>query len=200
MWTIFGVSNLIFDIIDTIYSNRGEIKQIVINLPLEDNFAELLEYNIIEVKDYENSIGANIFGFTDPNKEAFLNALPPNTRFLNLYHERAYLPLSSELDSGNYLAAGAVIGTKVVMKNHNFVNRNASIGHHTQVGSFNHFGPGSIICGQCKIGSKNFFGAGSIVKDRIKIGDNITIGAGAVVTKDLLESGVYVGIPARLLQ
>ncbi len=49
----------------------------------------------------------------------------------------------------------------------------------------------------CNIGSKNFFGAGSIIKDKITIGDNITIGAGSVVTKDTLNPGVYVGMPAR---
>lgn len=34
----------------------------------------------------------------------------------------------------------------------------------------------------------------------IKIVDNVVIGAGAVVTKDILESGVYIGNPARKLR
>lgn len=34
----------------------------------------------------------------------------------------------------------------------------------------------------------------------VKIVDNVVIGAGAVVTKNILESGVYVGNPARKLR
>ena len=42
-----------------------------------------------------------------------------------------------------------------------------------------------------------FCGAGSTVIDHISICDNVMIGAGAVVVKDIMESGTYVGIPAR---
>jgi len=34
----------------------------------------------------------------------------------------------------------------------------------------------------------------------VKIVDNVVIGAGSVVTKDILESGVYAGNPARLIR
>jgi len=34
----------------------------------------------------------------------------------------------------------------------------------------------------------------------VKICDQVVIGAGAVVTKDITQSGIYVGNPARLLR
>jgi acetyltransferase-like isoleucine patch superfamily enzyme len=34
----------------------------------------------------------------------------------------------------------------------------------------------------------------------VMICDNVVIGAGAVVTKNITESGIYVGNPARLLR
>lgn len=34
----------------------------------------------------------------------------------------------------------------------------------------------------------------------VKIADNVVVGAGAVVTKDLLESGIYAGNPARKIR
>jgi acetyltransferase-like isoleucine patch superfamily enzyme len=34
----------------------------------------------------------------------------------------------------------------------------------------------------------------------VKICDNVVIGAGAVVTKDIVESGTYIGSPARKLR
>lgn len=198
-WTIFGVSDLTLEIIDAIYHNSDILQQIVINVPLKETSAKDLErYKIITIDDYRYNYELNIFGFTDPNKEAFLDKLPGLT-FSNVVHHKAHYDESSafSLGRGNYLAPGVVLGAKISLDSHNFLNRNSSIGHHTEVDSCNHFGPGSIICGRCKIGSKNFFGAGSIVKDRITIGNNITIGAGAVVVSDILEAGVYVGIPAK---
>jgi len=39
--------------------------------------------------------------------------------------------------------------------------------------------------------------AGAKIIGQIKIKDNVVIGANAVVTKDILKSGTYAGIPAR---
>lgn len=36
-----------------------------------------------------------------------------------------------------------------------------------------------------------------VIKNNITIGEKITVGVGAAVVKDLKNSGVYVGIPAR---
>ncbi len=196
-WTIFGVSDLILEIIDAIRLNQDIVKQIVINRPLkETSVVDLEPHNIVQLKDYKFNYESNIFGFTDPNKEAFLEVLP-SLRFSSVIHPKAHYDSTALICEGNYLAPGVVVGAKVILGNHNFLNRNSSIGHHTRVGTCNHFGPGSIVCGRCEIGSKNFLGAGCIVKDKIKIANGVTIGAGAVVVEDILESGVYVGIPAK---
>jgi sugar O-acyltransferase (sialic acid O-acetyltransferase NeuD family) len=197
-WTILGTSDLMLEMIDAIYDNGDELHQIVINMPIpEKSILDFKEYNnIIKIEDYQPNFELNIFGFTNCNKDAFLKVLPVLV-FANLIHPVSYHASTAHFGWGNYIAAGAVIGAKVSLKCHNIVNRNASIGHHTEVDSFNNFGPGSVICGRCKIGCKNFFGAGSIVKDQIRIGNNVTIGAGAVVVNDILESGTYVGIPAK---
>jgi len=196
-WTIFGTSDLMLEMIDAIYDTGDELHQIVINMPIpEKSMPDIKEYNITKIEDYKPNYEQNIFGFTDCNKDAFLKALPV-IAFSNLIHPVSYQASTAHFGWGNYVAAGAVIGAKVVFQCHNIVNRNASIGHHTEIDSFNNFGPGSIICGRCQIGCKNFFGAGSIVKDRIRIGNNVTIGAGAVVVNDILDAGVYVGIPAK---
>lgn len=198
-WTIFGVSDLILEIIDAIYYNSDYLNQIVINMPLKDTSVKDLDrYKIVPLEDYKYNYEFNIFGFTDPSKEAFLDRLP-ELSFSNVIHPKAHYSKFSEflLGHGNYLAPGVVLAAKASLGSHNFLNRNSSIGHHTQIDSFNHFGPGSIVCGRCKIGCKNFIGAGSIIKDRITIGNNVTIGAGAVVVSDILESGIYVGIPAK---
>lgn len=49
------------------------------------------------------------------------------------------------------------------------------------------------------LGNNVFLGANAVILPGVKIVDNVIIGAGAVVTKDISESGVYAGNPARYL-
>ncbi len=58
---------------------------------------------------------------------------------------------------------------------------------------------GATVAGRCRIGRRVMIGAGATVRDGLCIGDDIIIGAGAVVVSDLLQPGVYVGVPARPL-
>lgn len=50
------------------------------------------------------------------------------------------------------------------------------------------------------IGNNVFIGYNTIVLPGTHICDNVVIGAGSVITKDILESGVYVGNPARRIK
>lgn len=54
----------------------------------------------------------------------------------------------------------------------------------------------SCIGGSVEIGNNAYVGIGVSIRDQIKIGDNVFIGMGAVVTKDCLDPGVYIGVPA----
>lgn len=51
-----------------------------------------------------------------------------------------------------------------------------------------------------KIGNHVFVGAGSIILPGVTIGNNVVIGAGSVVSKDIPESSVAVGNPARVVK
>ncbi len=50
------------------------------------------------------------------------------------------------------------------------------------------------------IGNNVFIGAGSIVLPGVRIGNNVVIGAGSIVTKDIPDSSVAVGNPARVIK
>jgi acetyltransferase-like isoleucine patch superfamily enzyme len=50
-----------------------------------------------------------------------------------------------------------------------------------------------------KIGNYVSIGSNATILP-VKICDNVVIGAGAVVTKDIVQPGIYVGNPARLLR
>lgn len=207
-WTIFGAGNLIFDICNAIESMEDEVEHIVLNQKVKminpDPYKVITfkKFLTLENKDYYSS-RCSIFGFVDPNKEKFIGKIPENKKkFFNVVHARAYIaahPIICPTGVGNYFGPNVTIAPKVNIGSFNYFNRNCSIGHHTKIDAFNHFGPGSTICGRCEFGQKNSIGAGATIIDGIKIADNIIVGAGAVVTKDLLEPGTYVGVPARKL-
>lgn len=50
-----------------------------------------------------------------------------------------------------------------------------------------------------KIGNKVYIGSNSTILP-VSVCDDVVIGAGSVVTKDIVESGTYVGNPARKLK
>jgi maltose O-acetyltransferase len=51
-----------------------------------------------------------------------------------------------------------------------------------------------------KVGDDCWFGARCTVLAGVTIGDRVTVAAGSVVTRDLLEPGVYGGVPAKFLK
>lgn len=75
-----------------------------------------------------------------------------------------------------------------------------NIGHNCTVGTYNVFAAGVILNGGVSTGINCWFGSGSVVKHYTSICDNVVLGHGTVVTKDITESGIYVGNPARFLK
>ena len=55
------------------------------------------------------------------------------------------------------------------------------------------------LWGETLIGNKVYIGSNATILP-ISICDNVVIGAGSVVTKDINQSGVYAGNPAKLLK
>lgn len=200
-WTIFGIGNFTLDVIDAIHATNGVIIQIVVNQPpLLDIVSHLSnKCRIIALDEKWNMTTDNIFGFVNPNKEKFLQQLQKySLSWSNVIHPRSYVSPLTKLGVGNYIGPNAVIGPGGQIGDFNYINRNATLGHHLTIDNYNHVGPSATICGRCQIGSKNTFGANSTIIDGLSISEGVTIGAGAVVTKNITQSGIYTGVPAKL--
>ena len=60
---------------------------------------------------------------------------------------------------------------------------------------------GVKLGGGCVISARNFLGSGAVVSAGVKLlAEDIVLGAGAVATKNLTESGVYIGTPATKIK
>ena len=104
---------------------------------------------------------------------------------------------------------GVVIGSKTKVQSHSFICELVTIGNDCFIGHGVMFINDTFSTGGPARGDTALWKSTKIA-DRVSIGSNATIlpvsicsdvviGAGAVVTKDITESGRYVGNPARKL-
>ena len=113
-------------------------------------------------------------------------------------HPNAFVDASASVGEGSVIYAGCVLDQQCVVGENVLLNVGCSLAHDGTVGAHSFFGPGVITAGNVRIGARNFVGVGTVVSDGIRTADDVQTGAGAVVVRDCEESGLYVGVPARL--
>lgn len=105
-----------------------------------------------------------------------------------------------ELGHGNIICAGNIFTTDIKIGSFNIFNLSCTLGHDSLIGSFNVVNPTANLSGGIEIGDRNLIGTGAQVLQYIRIGDEVILGAGAVASKDLVQPGVYIGIPAKRIK
>jgi sugar O-acyltransferase (sialic acid O-acetyltransferase NeuD family) len=104
---------------------------------------------------------------------------------------------TATVGAGSIIAPGAIVNTRVVLGQHVLVNIGASISHDSVLGDYVTVSPGARIAGRVRLGDGAFVGIGATVANGVSVASGIVIGAGAVVISDLVDPGVYVGVPAK---
>lgn len=127
--------------------------------------------------------------------------LPKNTKYFSFIHPSAQiLGEDVEIGEGSVICAGVIITTNCVIGKHSHLNLLTTVGHDNRIGDYFTTAPSVNISGNCKIGDCVYFGTNSSVREKIEICDNVTIGLNSGVVKDILESGTYVGSPAKKIK
>lgn len=75
-----------------------------------------------------------------------------------------------------------------------------NIGHNCTVGERTIVAPGVLLGGGSVIGSDCYIWQGVIIRGHISICDRVIIGAGSIVLKNITDSGVYFGSPAKYIK
>ncbi len=123
-----------------------------------------------------------------------------NAKVISLVHPSAVIAFGVKIGAGSVVAAAAVIGPDTKIGDGVIINTSCSVDHDCTIGDFSHISVGAHLAGTVDIGCQTMVGAGTVVKNGISICDDCMIGAGAVVVKDILEKGIYVGVPARKIK
>lgn len=115
----------------------------------------------------------------------------------NLIHPSSSISKNISLGDGNFVARNAAISDLCSFENDIIINTGSIVDHGCIISSGVHLAPGSILCGNVQVGKNSFIGAGSVIKQGVKIGKNVTIGAGSVVLKNVPDSKLIYGNPAK---
>ncbi len=125
------------------------------------------------------------------------NLLAKCAKVVTLIHPSASVAYDVEIGVGAVVMAGAVINSGSVIGSGCIVNTCSSVDHDCVVGDFSHVSVGAHTAGTVHMGDRCWLGIGAVISNNINVCDDVMIGAGAVVVKDISETGVYVGVPAR---
>lgn len=135
------------------------------------------------------------------DREDIVKKLPLNTKYFSFIHPTAQL-MSDDIfiGEGTFIGANSIITCNVNIGKHSILNRGNHIGHDCIIGDFFTAMPGSIISGNVEIGDYVYLGTNSSIREKINICDDVIIGLNSGVVKDIKETGVYVGTPAKKIK
>lgn len=139
-------------------------------------------------------------GALDEKRALFEQLKSRGCVFPPLVAPRAVIMDEAVLGEGVFIGVGAYIGPRAKIGENTIVNTHAIVEHDAQIGANAHISIGAVVAGYSKVGDNTMIGAGATVVDKIIVGSDIVIGAGAVVCKSIIESGIYVGVPAMHLK
>lgn len=123
-----------------------------------------------------------------------------NLSFATLVHPTAVIGSQVEIGKGTVVMPAVVINSSSKIGEHCIINSASVIEHDNTIDNFTHISPNAALCGTVKIGKNCHIGANATIINNTNICDNCIIGAGAVVTKNIENSGTYIGIPAKVIK
>lgn len=127
--------------------------------------------------------------------------LPKTTKYFTFVHPSALLLGNDiEVGEGSIICAGSIITTNVKLGAHAHINLNTTIGHDCEIGNYFTTAPGVNISGNCKIYDCVYVGTNAAIRQKITVHSLSTIGLNAGVVKDIEDTGIYTGVPAKKLE
>ena len=78
------------------------------------------------------------------------------------------------------------------------INTGAIVEHDNTIEDYVHVSVGAKLAGTVYVGQYTWIGIGAVVSNNLKICENCIIRAGAVVIENIIKSGNYQGVPAKI--
>jgi sugar O-acyltransferase (sialic acid O-acetyltransferase NeuD family) len=131
--------------------------------------------------------------------QLYEKVLAKGGEFATIVSAKATLAKTQHIGESTVILHHAVVNTAAQISQNCIINTGAIIEHNASIGKHTHISTGAIINGDCTVGTGCFVGSGTVLRNGVSIGDNIVIGAASYVNKNLIEPGIYVGNPCKLI-
>lgn len=123
-----------------------------------------------------------------------------NFSFTSLISKNTNISKSAKINNGTIIQYGVNISSDVNIGKFVKLNTSCNIMHNVTIGDFTTVAPNAVVLGNVQIGKSCYIGSNSTILPNLEICDGAIVGAGAVVTKNIVEKGKYIGIPASIMQ
>jgi len=165
---------------------------------VDDNFSTL---NTLPLSSFNPNEYKVLVAIGDSKiRKQIVNSLPPETLYFTFIHPTALIMDSNiEIGQGSFIGAYSILTTNIKLGAHSLLNRNVHIGHDSVIGDFFSAMPGAIVSGNVKISDGVYMGTNSTIKPKLTICANCIIGLSSGVISNLTKTGVYGGVPAKLI-
>ena len=187
--------------------------------------AESAGYTILGILDRPEEVGKRVLGYevigTDDEMAKYKDQAEfavtvgqiksPDLRIkLHQMLDEAGCKLATVIAPTAHVSRYATVGEGTVVMHQAVVNADAKIGrgciintfanieHDVEIGDYCHISTGAMINGGAQIVEGTFVGSQSVVNQMIKINrGGVLIASLSVVNKDILEKGIFAGVPVK---
>lgn len=147
---------------------------------------------------FDSAKHSAVIGIGNPAiREKVVGELPPETVYDTIIHPTAVMSEWVQVGAGSVICAGCVLTCQISIGKHCHINLNTTVGHDCTFGDFCTVAPGTNISGNCAFGNRVDVGTQASFRQHLRICDDAVIGMGTVVVKDIVEVGIYMGVPAK---
>lgn len=123
-----------------------------------------------------------------------------NIMYPNIIAKDVRVSKHIDLGIGNIICSGTILTINIKLGDFNHINLSCTVGHDVVMNNYITVYPSVNISGNVTIGNYCELGTGTKIIQGIEITENVIIGAGSVVVKDIIENGIYVGVPVRKIK
>jgi sugar O-acyltransferase (sialic acid O-acetyltransferase NeuD family) len=188
-----------------LYGYGGHAREVASQIDQEITFFvddEYVNQSTQPISSFDPNEYSMMVAVSDPrDRYDMVQRLPKETKFFTFIHPTVLiLDDNIEIGIGSFIGANSILTTNIKIGKHALLNRGNQIGHDTVIGDYFSAMPGAIISGNVTIHDMVYLGTNSSIKEKISIHSLTTIGLNSGVIKDIEETGVYGGTPAKKIK
>jgi len=121
-------------------------------------------------------------------------------KIATLVHPEVSIPDSTMIGEGTIICKFVSITCDIRIGNNVYIHPMACIGHDSVIGDSSVISSFVDVAGDCIIGEKVFLAIGVVMKQGISVGNKSIVGMSSVIHRDIPESVIAMGNPARAMK